>query len=68
MEKNKKNMAQNLKLQQHEVNSLTDKMKQPVSLHEAFLLAEEVLPNIATLLQFKYVQLVGPLLNEVFHL
>ena len=51
MEKNKKNMAQNLKLQQHEVNSLTDKMKQPVSLHEAFLLAEEVLPNIATLLQ-----------------
>ena len=51
MEKNKKNMTQNLKLQQHEVNSLTDKMKQPVSLHEAFLLAEEVLPNIATLLQ-----------------
>ena len=33
------------------MESLTDKMKQPVSLNEAFLLVEEVLPNIATFLQ-----------------
>ena len=44
-------MARNLKLQQHEVDSLTVKMKQPVSLNEAFLLVEEVLPHIETLLQ-----------------
>ena len=31
MEKDKKNTAQNLKLQQHEVDSLTDKMTQTVS-------------------------------------
>ena len=51
MEKNKKHMARNLKLQQRKVDSLTDKMKQPVSLNEALLLVEKVLPNIATLLQ-----------------
>ena len=44
-------MARNLKLQQHEVDSLIVKMKQPVSLNEAFLLVEEVLPHIGTLLQ-----------------
>ena len=49
--KKKKNTTQNLKLQQREVDSLTDKMAQPVFLNEAFLLVEEVLPNIATLLQ-----------------
>ena len=32
------------------MDSLTDKMKQPVSLNEVFLLVE-VLPNIAALLQ-----------------
>ena len=51
MEKNKKHTARNLKLQQRKVDSLTDKMKQSVSLNEAFLLVEEVIPNIATLLQ-----------------
>ena len=51
MEKNKKNMARNLKLHQHEVDSLTDKMTQLISLNEAFLLVEEVFPSIATLLQ-----------------
>ena len=38
MEKNKKNTARNLKLQRREVDCLTDKMKQPVFLNEAFLL------------------------------
>ena len=33
------------------MDSLTDKMTQPISLNEAFLLVEEVLPSIATLLQ-----------------
>ena len=47
----KKNTARNLKLQHCEVDSLTDKMTQPVSPNEAFLLVEEVLPSIATLLQ-----------------
>ena len=42
MEKNKKNTARNLKLQQREVDSLTDKMTQPVSLNEPFVLVAEV--------------------------
>ena len=33
------------------MDSLNNKMKQPVSLNEAFLLVEEVLPNNATLLK-----------------
>ena len=49
MERNKIT-ARNLKSQQREVDSLSENMKLPLSLNEAFLLVE-VLPNIATLLQ-----------------
>ena len=51
MEKNKKNTARNLKLQQREVDSLTDKMTQPVSLNEPFVLVAEVLLCIEAQLQ-----------------
>ena len=44
-------MAQNLKLQKREVDSLTEKMKESVSLNEAFRLVEEVLRIIAIFLQ-----------------
>ena len=54
MEKNKKNTARNLKLQRREVDCLTDKMKQPVFLHEAFLLVEEVRYQNSSSLQHCY--------------
>ena len=45
MEKNKKIMAWHLGLQQREVDSLTGKIKQPVSLNEAFLLVEDMVSS-----------------------
>ena len=48
IKKNKKIKAQNLKSQQREAESLTEKIKQPVSLNEAFLFVEDVPPNIET--------------------
>lgn len=62
-------MAQNLKLQKREVDSLTEKMKQSVSLNEAFWLAEEVLQIIAIFLQSIQVwPAVGLLFREISHL
>ena len=54
MEKNKKNTARNLKLQRREVDCLTDKMKQPVFLNEAFLLVEKVRYQNSSSLQHCY--------------
>ena len=54
MEKNKRNATRNLKLQQREVGSLTEKMK----------LIEEVLPSIATLLQLTQVYPAGGAIVE----
>ena len=48
-------MTRNLKLQQLEVDSLTGNMKHSVSRNEAFVLIEEVLPNIVTLLRLSQV-------------
>ena len=49
-----KNTARNLKLQRREVDCLTDKMKQPVFLNEAFLLVEEVRYQNSSSLQHCY--------------
>ena len=48
LRKTKKIAARNLKSQQREAESLTEKIKQPVSLNVAFLFVEDVPPNIET--------------------
>ena len=65
----KKHITRDLKLKQQKVDSLNNKMKQPVSLNEAFLLVEEVLPNTVTLLKLIQVSAAsGAIVEQGFSL
>ena len=49
--KKKKSTARNIKAAKNEIDELKQKVKEPVSLQEAFFLAEEIFPDVAAILQ-----------------